>query len=86
MLSISVPLTGIVFATVVPLMVCVFFLRYKIRKRFGLHRARVSNRTAFLVETIMGEKIVKNYNRAEKNAEIYKEAIILCPIFPIKVC
>lgn len=73
MLSISVPLTGIVFVTVAPLMVCVFFLRYKIRKRFGLHRARVSNRTAFLVETIMGEKIVKNYNRTEKNAEIYKE-------------
>jgi len=73
MLSISVPLTGIVFATVAPLMVCVFFLRYKIRRRFGLHRARVSNRTAFLVETIMGEKIVKNYNRVEKNVEIYKE-------------
>lgn len=73
MLSISVPLTGIVFATVIPLMICVFFLRYKIRKRFGLHRARVSNRTAFLVETIMGEKIVKNYNRVEKNTEIYKD-------------
>lgn len=73
MLGISVPLTGVVFATVVPLMFCVCFLRYKIRKRFGLHRARVSNRTAFLVETIMGEKIVKNYNRVEKNVEIYKD-------------
>lgn len=73
MLGISVPLTGIVFATVVPLMVCVCLLRYKIRKRFGLHRARVSNRTAFLVETIMGEKIVKNYNRIEKNTEIYRD-------------
>lgn len=73
MLGISVPLTGIVFATVVPLMVCVCLLRYKIRKRFGLHRARVSNRTAFLVETIMGEKIVKNYNRVEKNTEIYRD-------------
>jgi ATP-binding cassette subfamily B protein len=73
MLSISVPLTGIVFAAVIPLMASVFFLRYKIRKRYGLHRARVSNRTAFLVETIMGEKIVKNYNRVEKNAKIYME-------------
>lgn len=73
MLSISVPLTGVIFATVIPLMGCVFFLRYKIRKRFSLHRARVSNRTAFLVETIMGEKIVKNYNRVEKNVGIYKE-------------
>ncbi len=73
MLSISVPLTLVVFAAVIPLMVCVFILRYKIRKRFGLHRARVSNRTAFLVETIMGEKIVKNYNRMEKNKEIYMD-------------
>ena len=73
MLGISPKLTAIVFATVLPLMFCVFFLRYKIRKRFSLHRARVSNRTAFLVETIMGEKIVKNYNRVEKNSEIYKD-------------
>lgn len=73
MLSISPALTGVVFATVIPLMFCVCFLRYKIRKRFGLHRARVSNRTAFLVETIMGEKIVKNYNRVERNEKIYKE-------------
>lgn len=73
MLANSVALTAVVFATVIPLMVCVFLLRYKIRKRFSLHRARVSNRTAFLVETLMGEKIVKNYNRAEKNTQIYKE-------------
>lgn len=73
MLSISVPLTGIVFATVLPLMICVFFLRYKIRQRFPLHRARIANRTAFMIETIMGEQIVKNYNRCEKNEKIYKE-------------
>jgi hypothetical protein len=40
---------------------------------FAVHRAKNSNRSAFLVETIMGEKIVKNYNRAEINMEIYKE-------------
>ena len=73
MLSISVPLTGIVFVTVLPLMLCVFLLRYKIRQRFPLHRARVSNRTAFMVESIMGEQIVKNYNRCEKNEKIYKD-------------
>lgn len=73
MLSISLPLTGIIFATVLPLMICVFFLRYKIRQRFPMHRAKVSNRTAFMLETIMGEKIVKNYNRCEENERIYKE-------------
>lgn len=73
MLSLSPKLTLIVFCTVVPMMICVFTLRYTIRKLFGAHRAKVSNRTAFLVESIMGEKIVKNYNRAQFNEEIYRE-------------
>ena len=73
MLSLSPKLTLIVFITVVPLMICVFTLRYTIRKLFGAHRAKVSNRTAFLVESIMGEKIGKNYNRAKINEEIYRE-------------
>lgn len=73
MLVLSPKLTLIVFLTVVPMMVCVFVLRYSIRKLFGAHRAKVSNRTAFLVESIMGEKIVKNYNRTEMNEEIYRE-------------
>jgi len=73
MLSLSPKLTLIVFITVVPMMICVFTLRYTIRKLFGAHRAKVSNRTAFLVESIMGEKIVKNYNRAKINEEIYRE-------------
>lgn len=73
MLVYSPVLTGIVYLTVVPMMTCVFILRYSIRKLFGAHRAKVSNRTAFLVESIMGEKIVKNYNRAKMNEEIYAE-------------
>ncbi len=73
MLTLSPKLTLIVFATVIPLMVCVFTLRYTIRKLFTIHRAKVSNRTAFLVESIMGEKIVKNYNRIDLNEEIYGE-------------
>ncbi len=71
MLALSPQLTLIVFATVIPLMGCIFWLRYLIRKRFALHRAKVSNRSAFVVESIMGEKIVKNYNRADINENIY---------------
>lgn len=71
MLGLSPQLTGIVFATVVPMMICVFGLRYSIRKLFGQHRAKISNRTAFLIETIMGEKIVKNYNHVESSEETY---------------
>lgn len=71
MFAISVQLTAIVFVAVIPMMICVFLLRYSIRKLFGAHRARISNRTAFVVESIMGEKIVKNYNRIEMNEKIY---------------
>lgn len=73
MLTMSPFLTLIVLLTVIPMMICVFALRYTIRKMFGAHRAKVSNRTAFLVESISGEKIVKNYNRSEMNKEIYRE-------------
>lgn len=73
MLSISVPLTGVVYCAVVPMMLLVFFLRYTIRRLFALKRQKDSNRTAFLVESIMGEKIIKNYNRSEESIRIYDE-------------
>ena len=73
MLMLSPKLTLIVLATVIPMMACVIYLRYCIRKLFGLHRAKISNRTAFLVESITGEKIIKNYNRLEMNEKIYME-------------
>ncbi len=73
MLMLSPKLTLIVLATVIPMMACVIYLRYCIRKLFGLHRAKLSNRTAFLVESITGEKIIKNYNRLEMNEKIYME-------------
>ncbi len=73
MLSISPMLTLIVFATVVPMMTIVFWLRSYLRKRYTMLRAKNSNRTAFLVESIMGEQIVKNYNRIDNNKAVYKE-------------
>ncbi|MBR5659627.1 MAG: ABC transporter ATP-binding protein [Lachnospiraceae bacterium] len=73
MLGLSPRLTGIVFAVVIPMMVSIFTLRYFIRKEFAKLRAKNSNRSAFLVETIMGEKIVKSYNRTKSSEEIYNE-------------
>lgn len=73
MLSLSPMLTVIVFVTVVPMMTIVFLLRSYLKKMYTAHRAKNSNRTAFLVESIMGEQIVKNYNRIEKNKEIYRQ-------------
>lgn len=73
MLSISPQLTLVVFLTVIPMMVLVMYLRYKIKTFFSMQRQCNSNRTAFLVESIMGEKIIKNYNRTEENIKIYDE-------------
>jgi ATP-binding cassette subfamily B protein len=73
MLSLSPTLTLIVFATIIPMMTIVFLLRAFLRKMYTMLRLKNSNRTAFLVESIMGEQIVKNYNRMETNKEIYKQ-------------
>lgn len=73
MLALSPMLTLIVFATIIPMMTIVFVLRSALRKRFTVHRAKNSNRTAFLVESIMGEQIVKNYNRIDINKDVYRD-------------
>lgn len=73
MLGISKELTLVVFITVVPMMICVFILRKVIRELFTLQRVKNSNRSAFLVESIMGEKIAKNYNRTSENKKIYEK-------------
>ena len=73
MLSLSPALTVIVFATVIPMLVLVFWLRAYLRKMYSAHRLKNSNRTAFLVESIMGEQIVKNYNRIDINKGIYRD-------------
>ena len=73
MLELSPTLSLIVFATVVPMMSIMFVLRKALRKMYAEHRAKNSNRTAFLVESIMGEQIVKNYNRIEVNKDVYKD-------------
>lgn len=78
MLGLSPALTGIVFMIVVPMMVCIFTLRYFIRKEFTKLRAKNSNRSAFIVETIMGEKIVKSYNRTESSEKTYAEIHDAC--------
>lgn len=72
MLMISPQLTLVVLITVVPMMICVFAFRKVIRKLFTLQRVKNSNRSAFLVESIMGEKIAKNYNRTQENKSIYE--------------
>lgn len=73
MISISPQLTVVVFFAVAPMMTLVMLLRSSLRRLFPVHRAKISNRTAFLVETIMGEKIIKNYHRSKISEEIYMD-------------
>ncbi len=73
MLSLNPQLTIIVFVTVIPMLTLVFWLRSYLRKMYTAHRFKNSNRTAFLVESIMGEQIVKNYNRIDVNKGVYRD-------------
>jgi ATP-binding cassette subfamily B protein len=73
MLSLSPLPTLVVFATVIPMMLSMSALKKVLAKRYTDLRAKNSNRTAFLVESIMGEQIIKNYSRIEKNRSVYDE-------------
>lgn len=71
MLVISPRLTLVVFLSVVPLLAGVFLLRTRLKPLFSKLRAKNSNRSAFIMESLMGEKIIKNNNRGEVNTGIY---------------
>lgn len=71
MLCISPLLTAVVYAALIPLTVCVLLVKSAVRKLFRTHRAKNSNRNAFIVESIMGEKVIKNYNRSDFNQKVY---------------
>ena len=78
MLAISPRLTLIVICTVVPMMAIILFLRSIVKKMFSRLRAYNSNRTAFAVESIMGEKIIKNSNRGDVNRRILMHVHKIC--------
>lgn len=71
MLCLSPLLTAVVYAAIIPLTVCILLIRRQIRRLFRKHRAKNSNRSAFIVESIMGEKVIKNNNRSQYNRDIY---------------
>ncbi|MCR5771954.1 MAG: ABC transporter ATP-binding protein/permease, partial [Butyrivibrio sp.] len=71
MLSLSPLLTLVVFCTVIPMMLAITMLKKVLGKRYTQLRAKNSNRSAFLVESIMGEQIIKNYSRINKNKAVY---------------
>ena len=72
MFCISPLFTAIVSAAAIPLAVCVYFIKRAVRRLWRHHRAKNSNRNAFIVESIMGEKVIKNNNRSDYNREVYR--------------
>lgn len=73
MLSLSPLLTVVVFLTVIPMITAITVLKNVLSKRYTQLRAKNSNRSAFLVESIMGEQIIKNYSRIDKNKAVYAD-------------
>ncbi len=71
MLCISPLLTAVVYCAIIPLVVSILLIKKQVRKLFRKHRAKNSNRNAFIVESIMGETVIKNNNRSQYNREIY---------------
>lgn len=78
MLALSPMLTLVVLAAVIPMMAAVFGLRMLLKPMFSRLRAYNSNRTAFCVESIMGEKIIKNCNRGDTNRHILMDIHGIC--------
>ena len=66
-------LTLVVYSAIVPLTIGIMLIRKGLRKLFRKTRAQASNRAAYIVESIMGEKIIKNYNRSIYNEQVYHD-------------
>ncbi|MBE6354790.1 ABC transporter ATP-binding protein [Treponema sp.] len=78
MLSISWQLALIVLASAIPMMAGVLFLRKALKPMFTKLRFKNSNRSAFLVESLMGEKIIKNCNQDEASLNTLKDIHTKC--------
>jgi ATP-binding cassette subfamily B protein len=78
MFALNVQLTLVVLAAILPLATGVFIIRYFLKKLFRYQRAKDSNRTAFIVESIMGINVIKSFNRTDKSIKIYDEIQTSC--------
>lgn len=78
MFTISWQLALIVLASAIPMMAGVLFLRKALKPMFTKLRFKNSNRSAFLVESLMGEKIIKNCNQDEASLNTLKDIHTKC--------
>lgn len=71
MLVLNYRLALAAFAAIIPLTAAVFVIRHFVAKIFRLQRAKDANRTAFLVESIMGRNIIQSFNCSQEYRGIY---------------
>ncbi len=70
MLAIDIRIGGMVLASLVPLIVIMFFLSRAVHRRAGKDRNKNANYTAFVAENIGGNEVVQAYNRGKLNGEV----------------
>lgn len=80
MFSISWQLSLIVLASAIPMMAAILLLRKTLKPMFTKLRFKNSNRSAFLVESLMGEKIIKNSNKDQASLNTLKDIHTKCYI------
>ncbi len=73
MLGVNVRLSLYVLAALVPVFICVTLIKQVLKRIFRVIRAKDSNRTSFIVESIMGVKEIKSFNRSAYNIDEYKK-------------
>ena len=70
MLAIDIRIGGMVFASLVPFVVIMFFMSRAVHRRAGMDRNKNANYTAFVAENIGGSEVVQAYNRGNLNGEV----------------
>ncbi|MGN1099486.1 MAG: ABC transporter transmembrane domain-containing protein, partial [Christensenellales bacterium] len=69
MLGVNVRLSLYVLAALVPVFICVTLIKQVLKRIFRVIRAKDSNRTSYIVESIMGVKEIKSFNRSAYNID-----------------
>ncbi len=62
----------VVAAAMLPMVILIYFLRKGMTKRLRIVRNKVSNRTAYIAESIQGATVTKAFNRGKMNSQIYE--------------
>lgn len=72
MFAVNFKLTLVVLAVLAPTFICFTLIRMKTQKLLRVTLAKEANKTSYIVESIMGVKEIKSFNRSRFNTDVYK--------------